>query len=97
MTDAFALVKRNDAFGLDGFAGKAIRERGVGVEAGDRRVFPGSMKRLPAGDDPPLTAGVVAGDPTAVDNFIGMDALVEAGQALEHYAHLRPQAGEFFQ
>jgi hypothetical protein len=27
--------------------------------------------------------------------FVGVDALVEAGQALEHHAHLRPQAGEF--
>ena len=53
--NAFALVKRNDAFGLDGFAGKAIWERGVGVEAGDRWVFPGSMKRFPAGDDPAFT------------------------------------------
>ena len=97
LTNTFALVKRNDAFGLDGFAGKAIWERGVGVEAGDRRVFPGSMKRLPAGDDPALPVGVAAGHPTAIDDLVGVDALVEAGQALEHYAHLRPQAGEFFQ
>ena len=69
MTNAFALVKRNDAFGLDGFAGKAIWERRVGVEAGDGRVFPGSMKRLPAGDDPALAVGVEAGHPTAVDDF----------------------------
>ena len=99
LTNAFALVKRNDAFGLDGFAGKAIWERGVGVEAGDRRVFPGSMKRLPAGDDPALAVAVAvaAGHPTAIDDLVGVDALVEAGQALEHHAHLRPQAGDFFQ
>ena len=38
-TNAFALVKRNNAFGMDGFAGKVIWERGDGVEAGDRRVL----------------------------------------------------------
>ena len=96
LTNAFALVKRNDAFGLDGFAGKAIRERGVGVEAGDRRVFPRAMDRYPTSDDPALAVGVAAGHPTAVDDFVVVDALVEAGQALEHHAHLRPQAGEFF-
>ena len=96
MTNAFALVKRNDAFGLDGFAGKAIRERGGGVEAGDRRVFPGSMKRLPAGDDPALSLGVAAGHPVAIYDFVGMDALIKARQALEHHAHLCPQAGQCF-
>ena len=66
MANAFALVKRNDALGFDCFSGKVIREREVWVETGDRRVFPGSMKRLQAGADPALFVGVAVSPPAAV-------------------------------
>jgi hypothetical protein len=56
LTNAFALVKRNDAFGMDGFAGKAIRERGVGVEVGDSRVL-GKFAGTPSAPPPPLGQG----------------------------------------
>lgn len=67
LANAFALVKRNDAFGFDCFSGKVIREREVWVETGDRRVFPGSMKRLQAGADPALFVGVAVSPPAAVN------------------------------
>ena len=95
LTNAFALVKRNDAFGLDGFAGKAIWERGVGVEAGDGWVEPGAMDGGPAGDDPAFALGIAAGGPVADFYFVGGDALVEFWRALEHHTHLRAQFGEF--
>ncbi len=66
MTNTFVLVKRNDAFGFDGFSGKVIRERGVRGEAGGRRVFPGSMKRIQAGADPAFIVGVAVSSPAAV-------------------------------
>ena len=66
LANANVFVKRNGAFGFDGFSGKVIRERGVWVEAGDRRVFPGSMKRIQAGADPALFVGVAVSPPAAV-------------------------------
>ena len=66
LANAYVFVKRNGAFGFDGFSGKVIRERGVRVEAGDRWVFPGSMKRLQAGADPALIVGVAVSSPAAV-------------------------------
>ena len=66
LANANVFVKRNGAFGFDGFSGKVIRERGVRVEAGDRRVFPGSIKRLQAGADPALIVGVAVSSPAAV-------------------------------
>jgi len=66
LANTFVLVKRNDAFGFDGFPGKVIRERRVRVESGDRRAFPGSMKRLQAGADPALIVGVAVSSPAAV-------------------------------
>ena len=94
--DICTIVKCNDAVGFDSFSGGAIGEGRVGVEAGDGWVFPGSMERFPAGDDPSLAVAITAGYPVAVYYFVGMDALIKASQALEHYAHLCPQAGQCF-
>ena len=55
-TNAFAFVKRNNAFGMDGFAGKAIWERGDGVEVGDRRVL-GKFAGTPSAPPPALGQG----------------------------------------
>ena len=96
MTDVCTLVKSNDAVGFDSFTGGAIREGSVSVEAGNGRVFPRSMKRLPAGDNPPAIICIAAGSPVAIYDFVGMDALIEARQSLEHHAHLCPQAGQCF-
>ena len=89
LTDVCALVKSNDAVGFDSFAGGAIGEGRISMEAGDGWVFPRAMDRFPTSDDPALAVGVAAGHPTAIDDFVDVDALVEAGQALEHHAHLR--------
>ena len=78
MTDVCTLVKSNDAVGFDSFTGGTIREGRVSVEAGNGRVFPGSMERLPAGDDPSLAVAITAGYPVAVYYFVGMDALIKA-------------------
>ena len=78
LTDVFTFVKCNDAVGFDSFAWGAIGEGRVSMEARNGRVFPGSMERLPAGDDPSLAVAITAGHPVAVYYFVGMDALIEA-------------------
>ena len=75
-------MESNDAVSLDGLSGRAVGEGRIGVEAGHGRIFPWAMNRLPASNDPALTGGVTAGNPTAVNEFVGVDALIETGQAL---------------
>src|SRR5207247_4367738 len=86
--DVCPLVKRQPAAQAPGFTRRAVRELRVGMEAGHRRIGPGSMARFPGRDDPASAVGGTARDVRAGKNFIVVRLLFEALRAFEHDAIL---------
>src|SRR5207248_9975107 len=79
-----------------GVTRRAVWEFGVGMEAGDQRIRPGSMARVPGSDDPASAVGGTGLDIWAGKEFIVVRLLIEALRAFEHDAILHAQIAQCF-
>src|SRR5262245_23949570 len=83
-----SFIKGQPTFDPTRFAGTAIRERRVGMQAWTLLVSPRTVDRFPGGDDPShfvrrMTCHIGTGD-----HFIVVRLLLESLGAFQHRAHL---------
>src|SRR5687768_9267162 len=81
--DVVALVKRKPAAESLRLARRAVGELRIGMEAGTFVVPPRPMVRLPAGDDPPRTAGVMHRGVRRNEPLVAVGLLGKAGRVLQ--------------
>src|SRR5262249_48897616 len=86
--DISTLVEGEAAVQEASFAGGAVGELRVGVEAGDGGVGPGAVGGLPGRDYPAVAGLVVAGGVRSGEDLVVVRRGSEAGGALQHDAVL---------